>query len=236
MAVTAVAVASMALCVAKARAQDSAPVAPNFLLFAGTDLWRYGGFLYGGMLWSPAGFNSDGFTLKTLLNGGRYSYSAGDLHGDVGGTTIAAAALPGWRFSRDGLTVSLFAGPVVQDYRLAPYDPGSRLHGLYVGGQFSSEVWYQPNVSTMVAVNGSLASIGPTGSVRAAVGYRVFDAMFVGPETAALWCGDFQQFQFGVHVTALRLNVLEWSAGSGWSMDSDRRAGPYLRLGLSARY
>ena len=88
----------------------------------------------------------------------------------------------------------------------------------------------------MAAINGSFASIGPTGSVRAATGYRLFDAMFVGPETAALWCGNFQQFQFGAHVTALRIDAVEWSAGSGWAMDSDRRSGPYLRLGVSARY
>jgi hypothetical protein len=38
------------------------------------------------------------------------------------------------------------------------------------------------------------------------------------------------------HITALRFAALEWSAGGGWSMDSDRRTGPYLRLGFSARY
>jgi|SRR5580700_8996538 hypothetical protein len=74
--------------------------------------------------------------------------------------------MPGWRFSGNRLTVSVFAGPVVQDYRLSPYDPGSKLHGLYVGGQFAAEVWYQPTAETMVAVNGTLASIGPTGSAR----------------------------------------------------------------------
>ena len=72
--------------------------------------------------------------------------------------------------------------------------------------------------------------------MRAAVGYRVFDAMFVGPESQMLWCGNFQQLEVGAHITALRFAALEWSAGGGWSMDSDRRTGPYLRLGFSARY
>jgi hypothetical protein len=87
----------------------------------------------------------------------------------------------------------------------------------------------------MASLNGSIASIGPTGSLRAALGWRVFDAMFVGPESAALWCGDFQQREFGAHITAFRWNALEWSAGGGWAMDSDKRSGPYLRLGFSAR-
>jgi len=171
------------------------------------------------------------------FNGGRYTYTSGALGGtNVDGTMLSGAVMPGWRFTGTNLTVSVFAGPVVQDYRLSPYDPGSRLRGLYVGGQFATEVWYQPTVNTMAAVNGTLASIGPTGSVRAAVGYRVFDAMFVGPESQMLWCDNFQQLEVGAHITALRFVALEWSAGGGWSMDSDRRTGPYLRLGFSARY
>jgi hypothetical protein len=129
----AVAIASAVLCMSPGRAQ-AGPTAPALLLFGGTDLWRYGQFLYGGALWSPAGLDSGSFALKLLLNGGRYTYTSGDLKSDIDGAMLSAAAMPGWRFTRDGLTVSVFAGPVVQDYRLTPYDPGSRLHRLYAGG------------------------------------------------------------------------------------------------------
>jgi len=224
------------LCHAPGRAETASPSPQNFLLFSGTDLWRYGAFFYGGTLWSPAGLDSGGFTLKALLNGGAYSYHSGVPPTTIDGTLLSGALMPGWRFARDSLTVSVFAGAVVQDYRLRPADPGSRLHGLYEGGQFSGEVWYQPSQNTMVAVNGSIASIGPTGILRAALGLRAFDAMFIGPETAALWCGAFQQYEFGAHITGFRFNALEWSAGGGWAMDSDRRSGPYLRLGVSVKY
>jgi hypothetical protein len=231
----AITVASVMCCTAF-QAHAEAPTAPSFLLFAGTDLWRYGAFLYGGTVWAPRGLDADGFAFKALLNGGRYTFSSGDLHTDVDGTMFSAATMPGWRLVRDGLTVGMFAGPAVQDYRLKPYDPGSRLHGLYAGAQFSTEVWYQPTQATMAAVSGSIASIGPTGSLRASVGWRTFDALFVGPETAALWCGEFQELQFGAHVTGFRFNGFEWSGGGGWTITSDRRAGPYLRLGVSSRY
>ncbi len=170
------------------------------------------------------------------MNGGRYSYNSSALQTKIDGTMLSGAALPGFRFVRNALTVGLFAGPVVQDYRLSPYDPGSRLRGLYVGAQLATDVWYQPTATIMAAVNGSLVSIGPTGYLRGALGYRVLDAMFVGPETAMLWCGNFQQLEVGAHLTGLHVGTSEWSAGAGWSMDSDRRSGPYLRLGVSAKY
>jgi hypothetical protein len=218
------------------RAQAAGANNPSFLLFAGTDLWRYGEFAYGGTLWSPGGLDNSGFTLKVLLNGGRYDYDSGDLRTTVDGTLLSAAAMPGWRFTRDGFTVSVFAGPAVQDYRLAPDDPGSRLRGFYVGAQFATDIWYQPTTNTMAAVSGAIASIGPTGSVRAAFGFRVFDAMFVGPETQMLWCANFQQIELGAQVTGFHFGAFEWSAASGWSMDTDERTGPYLRVGVSAKY
>ena len=232
----AVAVASMVLLAVPSRAEGAAPAAPAFLLFGGTDLWRYGAFLYGGTLWSPRGLDANGFAFKLLVNGGGYTYNSDSLHSTVDGTMISGAALPGWRFVREGFSVGLFAGPVVQDYRLAPNDPGSRLHGLYVGGQFAGDVWYQPTAATMAALNGSLSSIGPTGYLRGAFGYRLFDAFFVGPESAMLWCDNFQQLELGAQLTGLRLSGTEWSAGGGWAMDSDRRSGPYLRIGFGAKF
>jgi hypothetical protein len=38
----------------------------------------------------------------------------------VNGTLSSGAVMPGWRFTGNRLTVSVFAGPVVQDYRLSP--------------------------------------------------------------------------------------------------------------------
>jgi hypothetical protein len=58
----AVAVVGLLLCDVLGRADTAAPGIPSFLFFGGTDLWRYGQFLYGGTLWSPGGLESDGFT------------------------------------------------------------------------------------------------------------------------------------------------------------------------------
>jgi hypothetical protein len=177
-----------------------------------------------------------GFTLKTLISGGAYKYTSGALNAEIKGATASAAILPGWKVVNDKLIVSLYLGPVVQDYRLSPNDPGARLHGLYLGGQFAADVWYEPTAYSMISVNGMLASIGPTGSLRVAFGTRFLDRMFIGPETGAIWCGNFEEYQFGAHITALRTDKLEWSAATGWAFTSDHRESPYFRIGVNTRY
>jgi hypothetical protein len=224
----------MYLCAA-ARAYADAPNGASVLVFAGTDLWRDGAFLHGGTLWSPAGLDADGFTLKLLLSGGRYTYPSGGLQTNVDGSLLSASALPGWRITSDGITIALYAGPIVQDYRLMPYDPGSLLHGFYSGAQLATDVWYQPTPATMAALNASVASIGFIGTLRAAFGWRFSEPFFVGPEAQALWCTNYEQWRFGAHVTGFRIDGFEWSAGAGWAVESIGRAGPYLRLGVNTR-
>jgi hypothetical protein len=209
---------------------------PSLLLFAGSDVWRDGAFLDGGLLWTPAGLDTGGFTFKLLLAGGNYIYPSDGLREDVSGTLASASALPGWRINSGSATIGVYAGPIVQDYRLTPNDPGSLLHGRYVGGQFATDVWYQPNQATMIAFDGSIASIGFIGSARVAVGWRSSESFYIGPETQALWCVDYEQFRFGAHVTGFRVNGLEWLAAGGLAIESFGRMGPYLRLGVNVRY
>lgn len=234
--VAAVAATASMSCLMADLAEAGSPSAPTYLLFAGTDLWRYGVFVYGGLLWSPAGLDSDGFTFKALLDGGGYTYRAGAFDRNVDGTLLTGSLLPGWRFSRGAFAMSLFAGVTVQDYRLHPNDPSSHLNGTYAGAQFAADVWYQPTASTMTALNATISTVGPTESVRAALGERVFERMFVGPEAEAIWCRDFEELQFGAHITGFHTGTTEWSAGGGWAMDSERRSGPYWRFGVNARY
>ena len=55
----------------------------HVILFSGRDLWRNGGFLYGGLLIAPGGFEQDGIMLKPLYSGGLYRYNAGSLGGGL---------------------------------------------------------------------------------------------------------------------------------------------------------
>ncbi len=88
----------------------------------------------------------------------------------------------------------------------------------------------------MIALDGSIASIELIGSARATIGWKVFEPFFIGPETQAFWCTGYRELRLGAHVTGYRIDALEWSAADGWAVDSFGRSGPYLRLGVTARY
>ena len=138
--------------------------------------------------------------------------------------------------TRDGISIAVYAGPIVQDYRLSPYDPGSLLHGFYSGAQLAADVWYQPTLTSMVALNGTIASIAAIGTLRAAVGWQFSEPFFVGPEAQALWCIDYQQWRLGAHITGFRINGIDWSAAAGLTVEFFGRVGPYLRLGVNTKF
>ncbi len=209
---------------------------PSFLFFSGTSLWREGGFLHGGLLWSPAGLDHEGFTLKLLLSGGSYRYRSGAL-GDVEvtGRQLSGFVTPGWRFKRDGFEVTVFAGLDAQNHRLSPDDPSSRLRGGMVGLRSGFDLWYEPTPTTMLAADASVSTIGTSYSARGAFGWRFLDRLYFGPEAQVFVCGDYRQYRVGVHATAFKTGAFEWSAAIGGASDSDRRSGAYGRIELLAR-
>jgi len=204
----------------------------HFLLHGGFDLWRNGGFGHGGLLWSPDGLKQEGFTLKLLLGGGTYRYRAGAT--EISGRQYLASALPGWRFKDGTIELTVFGGLDVQQHQLSPADPTTRLRGFNIGARGGFDLWFEPRPALMVTTSVSASTIGKNIWVRAATGLRAFD-LWLGPE--GVFCGDetYQQLRFGAHVTGLRTDMFEWSAGVGWVTDSDKRSGMYGRLGVLVR-
>lgn len=209
----------------------------TFLYFTGTDLWRHGSFSYGGALWSPDGLDRGGFTFKALIGAGSYQYRSGALDDtQVTGTQFVGSALAGWRFVRDKTFVTVFAGLDLQHHGTTPYDPGSDLNGDHVGIRGAIEFWHEPDALTMIAADATASSIGPSYAARAAYGWRVADAFYLGPEVGGFATGDsYKQFRAGLHITGFRFAWVEWSAAAGWAMDNDDRDGFYARLGLHVR-
>jgi len=207
------------------------------LFFAGTDLWRHGGFAHGGLLWSPHGLDREGFVIKAMAGGGIYHYVSGALGNvDVQGRQLSAAILPGWRFKRERLIVTAFAGLDLQNHRLTPDDTSAGLRGSYAGLRGTIDLWYEPSATTMVTAYVSGSTIGPSYSGRLAFGWRVNDRFYLGPAIEGFEAdGNYHQFRLGAHVTGFKTADFEWSAGLGFADDSDHRSGLYGKLGVLTR-
>jgi hypothetical protein len=205
----------------------------HFLLFSGADLWRYGGFAHGGVLWSPDGLGQEGFTLKLLLAGGAYRYLSGSS--TIQGQHGLAAVLPGWRFKQDRSEAVLHLGIDAQDHRLRPDDPSNPLRGVHVGMRGSVDLWLQPTDELMISGAFSVSTIAATFWGRVQFGSWLPGLAWIGPEFHTLGDTKYQQFRAGLHVTGLRTDTLEWSVGAGYVRDTDSRTGAYGRIGLNLR-
>jgi hypothetical protein len=220
------------------------PLSPEFadaarlLVFSSVDIWRQGGFAHGGALWAPAGLDRDGFVLKLMFGGGLYRYTSGALgNTEVMGRMATASILPGYRFLRGPVTLTVYLGYDFQHHRLTPDDPSAGLRGNYMGARAGFELWYQPVTWGMVTADASFSTIGPSYNARLAAGVRALDWFYIGPEVQGFAADDnYHQLRAGLHVTGLRFNDIEWSVGTGWALDSDDRSGVYGKLGLLTRH
>jgi hypothetical protein len=241
-------IAAQMLPAASARAQAQGDPAPphavssadeqaRFLLFSGSDFWREGGFAHAGVLWAQNGLDREGLVVKLMFGGGIYHYVSGALgNADVRGQEYAGSILPGWRFVRDRLTVTVFLGADFQHHTLTPDDPTASLRGGYAGVRTGFELWYEPTAGTMLAADASVSSIGPGYNARLAAGWRVLDAFYIGPEVQGFADGDnYRQVRAGIHLTGIRTGDFEWSAGLGFAEDTDHRSGAYGKLSVFTR-
>jgi hypothetical protein len=209
------------------------------MLFSGRDLWRNGGFAYGGFAFAPGGLEQDGLLLKVLLSGGVYRYDAANLDERVIGVEWVAQVLPGWRIKRGEVEFKFFLGPELQNHRLSPDDPVNRLRGLSFGLRAAADLWYEPTPNTMVVADVSLSTIATSNAARIGFGWRIFEDMlggiYAGPEAQYFGSVGYRQLRLGTHITSMKTDDVEWSAAAGWADDSRGRVSPYLRLNVLKR-
>ena len=206
---------------------------PHFLFFSGTDLWRFGAFMHGGVLWSPDGVNREGFTLKLLMAGGAYRYEAGG--NKVVGRQLLASVLPGWRFKQERFETTVYLGLDLQNHRLSPDDIGNPLRGTHVGLRLGADVWLEPSDVMMLSGAFSVSTIQSTYWGRAQFGGRIPGLGWVGPEAHLFSDLGYHQYSVGLHLTGFKTAEFEWSLGAGYARDNSSRTGPYGRIGVNVR-
>jgi hypothetical protein len=211
------------------------------LLFSGRDIWRNGAFTHSGLLFAPGGFEQDGFMLKLLIGGGVYRYNSGSLGGErVIGVEWMHHIMPGFRIKRGNAEFKYFFGPEWRRHKLWPNDTGNRLSGQNFGLRMTGELWYEPTRDTLIAGDVSVSSIATSHSSRLALGWRVAqelftDGVYLGPEAQHFGSDGYRHHRFGLHITSMKTDATEWSAGGGLARDSDGRSSVYVRLGLSQK-
>lgn len=87
----------------------------------------------------------------------------------------------------------------------------------------------------MVSASTSLTTIASGYSARAAAGWRMLDAFWIGPEISASADRFSTQYRIGAHLTGFRAAGFEWSLAAGYVQDSFQRNGIYGRIGVLAR-
>lgn len=232
--------AALLLVGAKAMAQDAGAVltlppepasATNdqrSLLFNGIDVWRSAFDLYGGQLWAPGGLNADGLVTQLLLSRRIDHYDSGST------TTFRVSTLAGYRLKRGNFEIKLLAGPQFQ--HIDPTASSASLRGSKLGVHGVAETWWEPTASLMIASSWTAYSVSCGHGGRIAVGWRMLDRFWAGPEVSAFSDIYSTQYRIGLHVTGWRWHDLEWSAAAGYLEDNYRRRGPYLRIGVLLRH
>ena len=177
-----------------------------FLLFSGTDLWRDGRFLHGGVLWSPDGLDREGFTLKVMRFGRavplplrRAQQCLGDRHrgGSPAVARLALQARTGSKSSYSSGSTSRTTSPV----------PTIRPTGCMARRSASAS----PSICGRTDANDHgrrrcLADLDRHrlfGARRLWLA-RVDDWFYLGPEAQTFACIGFSQLRFGVHLTGLK--------------------------------
>lgn len=217
-----------------ARADDDDDA--HFILFSGRDIWRNGVFMHGGVLYAPAGFEQDGLLLKVMSSGGVYRYFSGATGERIYGVENTVQVLPGWRVKRGDLEAKVFMGIDIQHHRLWPNDPSNTLQGRGWGLRIAVDLWYEPTLRTMAAMDFTMSTVSTSPYVRAAAGLRVLDEQFYfGPEIAYFGSDGYRQLRLGFHFTAMKTGEQEWTAAGGFARDTDRQSSPYVRLNLMQR-
>jgi hypothetical protein len=214
-------------------APSTKPQGERFLFHGSYDGWYGGAFASGGLLWSPGGLDREGFVAKLMAGSGTYRYRAGSI--DTKGYVAIIDAMPGWHFKRGTADITLYGGLDVQKHRLRPDDLNNTARGTHAGLRIGADIWAEPTAATMASANFSFATIGGSYWSRLALGWRIFERVYLGPEVHTLGDETYSQWRIGLHATALKTGSFEWSFGTGYVDDSDNRSGLYGRIGVLSR-
>jgi Cellulose biosynthesis protein BcsS len=144
--------------------------------------------------------------------------------------TPEAMAVAGYEWKLGTTYFGLYGGAEI-DARLATKSLAIN-RPIRLGPRLQLDIWSNPTPGTLVHYSGNLG--GATFHVwsRLALGWRVFDLAFLGPEAEIYREKDYAKTRIGIHLTALKLFGTEMRLSGGWQRSGKTERGAYATLGL----
>jgi hypothetical protein len=204
----------------------------RMIYFAGIDASSWSLGIHGGAQWMPNGLNRDGIILRLFASESIERYTTGRTNSD---TTISRAfVLPGYMFRIGRMEVQLLAGPDAEaDLFFRNGDP--RAWRTKFGIRGIADVWWEPTPDLMLQYALSGTTIDEGYSTRIALGWRVSNSFWIGPEAAMSSDYFSRQTKIGGHLTGVRISDYELTFGAGHVSDNLGRDGLYARFGIMLR-
>lgn len=204
----------------------------RLMYYGGIDAshWSFGA--YGGVQWAPNGYNRDGFILRMFMSESieRYTTRLTNYDTQIGRASI----MPGYMFHVGNLEVQMLAGfDVEADFFFVDTRPNK--WRVKSGLRGTTDAWWEPTRLLMLQSSLTATTIDNGYAARLALGVKLFDWFWVGPE--AILSNDYfsEQTKIGAHLTGLRTGPYEWSFAAGHVQDNFQRHGAYARFGLMIR-
>ena len=142
-----------------------------------------------------------------------------------------ASALLGYQWVFDRTFVTAALGPELDvetgpDFRFANPDDRAR-----AGARLLGDLWSHPREDWLLHATAIVGSAREQAWARLAVGHRVRDGIYVGPEAALYRTATYHEARVGLHATGVAIGKVNLRLSGGWRWDEEReRSGPYLGL------
>ena len=153
--------------------------------------------------------------------------------------TVFADAMAGYHLQLGSLTLKPFAGISMVEHWSTPVDPVSRINGRSIGAKVSLDTWWRINSTAWLNVDGAWSQVQETASLRARLGYRLFEDFSVGIEAAALSDVSQEMRRAGLFLRYAwekgEVSVGGGVSGRSWD-DAARHAQPYVGITLLGRF
>lgn len=208
------------------------------VLFGSLDAGR-SGFVTLGVKQTLSGpLDRSGFvSLATVGYGGTPAKTAVETaSGSVVRPTTQTSAMIGYQWALDRVFLAGFVGPEVDAQQPVTLGDIPRASHPRLGVRFQGELWAHPTESTLLV--GTVVAGSARGSLwtRTALGYRLWDNVFVGPEASLSITDSYREWRLGGHVTGLQLGRVSVGLSAGWRRDQDAgHEGAYVNLSAYVR-